>query len=108
MSSRQYIYKTADNPVWVTFGKVGIDSPLAAVTRITVELIQDGQTIDSNTPGLISWNTSGRIELDFRTINAAGEQDTKMRAYDPDHPNGQVIAHPESDDMRLTLVFVDG
>lgn len=88
------VYQSHDNPSVVTVSSTDSETPLAGVTRITCELVSAGILIDSAVePTDIAW-TDTQITFDIGDYAATGTQKAVIVAYDPVHPDGQVIAHP--------------
>ncbi len=99
-----------DNTAVVSVSIEGEATPLAGVTRITCELQPADVTVDSDvSPNAITWTAEGEITLDFAEHSFAsiptGTQRCKLVAYDPAHPNGQVLAHRNGEDNQLTVIF---
>lgn len=89
-----------------------VADPLAGVDRMTCELLDAGVTVDTkDSPNAITWEDDGTILINMSQHNFNGEiptgkQDCKLVAYDPTHPTGQVISHPDGDNIRLELTFI--
>lgn len=109
MAVTEYVYKNRDNPVVLTVKSSNSTTPLNGVTRMTVELIEARLTFDSDLVATdITWtDTTFTLSLNDKLVS--GSQRAIVVAYDPAHPDGQVISHPDGpSESRLTLLFLMG
>ena len=108
MAIIEQVFISRDNPAVVTVGSTDSATPLSGMTRITCELVGAGITIDSATsPLAIVW-TDTQITFDIGDQAATGNQKAIIIAYDPAHPQGQVIAHPKAlAASNLTFKFIE-
>jgi len=115
MSANEIIYKSAsgiyENTAEVQVTLDGTNTPLAGVTRITCQL-SGGELIDSAvSTSAITWIDEGVITFDFAehtfSETPVGRQHAMLVAYDPIHPDGQVVAHKQGEDNRLAFTFVN-
>lgn len=109
MATTERVYKSRDNKAEILVAFDDSATPLQGVTRITCELQPAGVTIDSDVDATaITWQASGEVVFDFGAVVAFGTQTAELVAYDPGHPGGQTLAHPNGDtDQRLVFVFVE-
>ena len=109
MSATERIYIGRDNEAKVRFRVPGLDNPLQGVTRMTVALSPAGITVDSAVNAdRITWTSNGTMTLSLGAVAATGTQQAIVTAYDPTHPGGQTMAHPEGENNRLELEFISG
>lgn len=115
MSANEIIYKSAsgiyENTATILVTLEGNNTPLVNVARITCTL-SGGELIDSDSsPAAIDWTDEGVITFDFAEHNFSsiptGRQQAMLVAYDPAHTGGQVIAHKNGDENRLTFTFIN-
>lgn len=120
MQTTLNIYKNRSNPVSALFYEDLTAIDFSGATRSVLKLYtNDGDlaaTVDSNdSPSLIatgpytgvSPNTNNLITFTLNSLTLSGLYYAAVIVYDASHPNGQVIAHPESDDDLLSFNFVD-
>lgn len=79
---------------------------LSPVSRITIELEESGEILDSAVDN-VSWTQTGKIRINLEdSLLEPGEFNAKVALIDSGHTEGQVIASSESE-QRLRLRLVD-
>ena len=112
MATTEIVYKNRDNPNVVSFFEDNSAMDFSSVTRVVLKLYDRygvaKYTEDSNTsPTLLSWATN-QITFTINDISLdAGNYSAEVYIYDSSHPDGQVIAHPESQDDLLIFKLVN-
>ena len=103
----EIVYRGHDNRASITVLMDGAPMDFSAVTRMTLELQGQGVVADSDVDGgLIDWSAgAGLIEFDLGDLSLpCGLHRAILVAYDPLHPDGQVIAHPAGAELRIRVV----
>ena len=103
--------KLDDNTAVIDVTLKGNATPLTGVTRMTCKLAS-GDLIDSDvSSNAITWTEAGEVTFDFSehtfTTIPTGREQAMLVAYDPTHPDGQVVTHKDGVDNILIFVFVD-
>lgn len=120
MQTTLNVYKNRSNPASALFFEDLSAIDLSGSTQVVLKLYtNDGDlaaTVDSNSsPSLIatgaytgvSPNTNNLITFTLNSLTLSGLYYASVIVYDALHPNGQVIAHPESDNDLLSFNFVE-
>lgn len=101
----EVIYKSRNNRVVGEFYFDGVPANFSPVTRMT--LLAGGVLLDSNDdPQLIDWSL-GNGKVGFKIGQSAvplGLHQCTLVAFDPNHPDGQVIAHPAGPKLSFRVV----
>lgn len=103
----EIVYRGHDNRASITVLMDGAPMDFSTVTRMTLELPRADVVVDSDQhPGAIDWSGgAGLIEFDLGDLSLpCGLHRAILVAYDPLHPNGQVIAHPAGAELRIRVV----
>ena len=90
------------------FFEDGVAIDFSAVTRMVFKFGDSGVEVDSDvTAGVIDWSLGdGVVQTKFGGIDInEGRYPTKVIAYDPQHPDGQMLAHESG--PRLVYHFID-
>lgn len=86
-------------------------SPLSGVTRMVCDFVESGVVVDvsDNSPtSQIYWQDDGTVVFDFGSLDGLkGLQKATLVAYDPAHPNGQVICYSEGGRNSLSFNFME-
>lgn len=115
MSATETIYKSDsgifENTAVIDVTLAGNATPFAGVTRMTCKLAS-GDLIDSDiSTNAITWTDSGEVTFDFSehtfTTIPTGKEQAMLVAYDPSHPNGQVVTHKDGVNNILIFEFVN-
>ena len=89
------IFKGADNAI--EFIVYQDEQPLdfSAVTRMTLNV--EGEVFDTlMNSDYITWNSEGKVTIKIGSIiQATGFKQATLKAFDPQHPNGQVLTHSD-------------
>ena len=88
----------------------GSPVPFISVTRIVVELLDLGTTLDSSIVNFVDWSLGdGKLKFYWDEVSGlvTGRVQVRVRVYDPDHDDGQIIVH-ESDEDPLVFEFLEG
>lgn len=111
MATTEIVHKSRDNINIVAFYEDNSAMDFSAVTRVILKLYSRNSVLkhtedSSSSPVLLSW-ASNQITFDIGSIDiAVGVYQAEVVIYDASHPNGQVIAHPESQDDLLIFKVV--
>jgi hypothetical protein len=112
MATTEIVYKNRDNPISVNFYEDNVAMDFTAVTRVVLKLYNSAMTlkltVDSSTsPAPISWATNViTFSINDESIDYGAYQ-AEVIVYDSSHPDGQVIAHPQSNDDLLVIKYVE-
>ena len=104
------VYKNRDNPNQVRFYEDNAAMDFSAVTRVVLDLYNAHNvklaTVDtSDSPILITYTTNV-ITFNLNSLAlSAGRYYAKVVVYDSQHPEGQILAHPDSRDSQLVFRF---
>jgi hypothetical protein len=107
MTLTEVVYKGRDNPNSITVEQDGLPLDFSAVTRMTCAFTGSATVADSDeNSSLFDWDQGGgKIEFNFNDLDIpAGNRHATLIAYDPVHPDGQVIAHECGADLRFRFV----
>lgn len=104
---RETVYKGRDNPAIVPLASTKSSTPLAGVTRVVCTLSPSGVVVDSAVDAAaITW-TGTAFTFVLGDYPASGVQAATVDIYDPLHPDGQTVIHPQSHSAgKLAFVFV--
>lgn len=103
----EIVYRGHDNRASITVLMDGAPMDFSTVTRMTLALRGHDVLIDSDQDaGAIDWSGgAGLIEFALGDLSLpCGLHRAILVAYDPLHPNGQVIAHPAGAELRIRVV----
>lgn len=111
MITTEIVYKNRDNPNVVAFYEDNAAMDFSSVTRVVLRLYNMTNVLqyteDSDfSPVLISWATN---EITFNINDLVldnGSYNAQVLIYDSSHPDGQVIAHPQSQVDKLVFRYV--
>ena len=105
----EIVYKGRDNPNVIIVKEDGEPIDFTSTSRIVMSF--EGTTVVADTwvdPNLVDWSQGDGI-LEFHLNDLPIESDDRLSvlliAYDPLHPDGQVLAHPYS--RVLQFRFID-
>lgn len=103
----EVVYLGRDNPIAIQLSEDGQVLDLSGITRMTLEVAGHGVVVDSaeNSSGIIWEGPDGVIRMNLGDAEVPpGVYAATIVAYDPLHPDGQVLVHPCG--ASLTLRFV--
>ena len=111
MATTEIVYKTRGNPNVVSFYEDNVAMVFTSVTRVVLKLYNRNLALQhtedsSNSPVLISWATNV-ITFNINDLSLSGTYLAEVVIYDSSHPDGQVIAHPQSNDDLLIFKYVE-
>lgn len=112
MNTTETVYLSRDNTNVVAFYEDNVAMDFTGVTRVVLQLYNRNNvlqaTADSNSsPTPISWATN-EITFSINDVSISpGLYPAKVVIYDSTHPDGQVIAHPSSEDDLLVFRVVN-
>jgi len=107
MTLTEVVYKDRDNPNSIIIEQDGVPLDFSAVTRMICSFTGTDAVADSEvTASLFDWGQGGgKIEFNFNDLDVpAGNRHATLIAYDPAHPDGQVIAHECGADLCFKFV----
>ena len=108
-----HVFNGADNPAEFDVDYYDDDGelaaePLAGVSRVALSLQGVGVVADTASGGTITWTAAGRIAAYLGAAGLTpGAYPARVRVYDPDHPNGQFITYPNTQN-RVTVRVHNG
>jgi len=101
------VYNNSDRACQIEITQDGEPVSLTSITRMVLTFRESSIIADSsNDADLITWNSAGIITFSLGLLGlAVGAYTGLLIAYDPSHPNGQVISHPNDDAQLLFNVI---
>lgn len=110
------VFLTSDNAIrWLFLNEKVIDvnnpdgTPITFTSNgVTKMELSIGDLLVSSATSAISYNDQGQVALMLGNIPELvnGNYSVSLKVYDPSHPNGQIIVHPEIDKAQASITVV--